>query len=89
LFPPARIGPIFPCTLPTQPLNLLQRLKTETRPHHERAEKAVRLLEPGLTPDGYRRHLEALHGFYAPMEEVLAERLGDAVPGLRAHERWK
>ncbi|MCP3135737.1 biliverdin-producing heme oxygenase [Pyxidicoccus xibeiensis] len=70
-------------------VSLLQRLKTETRPHHERTEAAVRLMEPGLTPGDYRRHLEALHGFYVPLEAALAARLEAAEPALRAHERWK
>ncbi|MFP2931664.1 biliverdin-producing heme oxygenase [Pyxidicoccus sp. 3LG] len=70
-------------------MSLLQRLKTETRPHHERTEAAVRLMDPGLTPDDYRRHLEALHGFYVPLEAQLASRLGAEEPALRAHERWK
>lgn len=70
-------------------LSLLQRLKTETRPHHERTEAAVRLMDPGLTPGDYRRHLEALHGFYVPLEAELAARLTDTLPSLRAHERWK
>ncbi len=70
-------------------LSLLQRLKTETRSHHERTEAAVRLMEPGLTPVDYRRHLEALYGFYVPLEAELSARLADAVPALRAHERWK
>jgi heme oxygenase len=72
-----------------EPRSLPQRLKTETRPHHERAERVVRLMDPGLTVDGYRRHLEALYGFYGPVEAALAVRLGDVVPDLRAHERWK
>ncbi|NMO16083.1 biliverdin-producing heme oxygenase [Pyxidicoccus fallax] len=67
----------------------MQRLKTETRPHHERTEAAVRLMEPDLTPGGYRRHLEALHGFYVPLEAELSAWLEGAVPALRAHERWK
>ncbi|QSQ28369.1 biliverdin-producing heme oxygenase [Pyxidicoccus parkwayensis] len=67
----------------------MQRLKTETRPHHERTEAAVRLMDPGLTLGDYRRHLEALHGFYVPLESQLAARLDGAVPALRAHERWK
>jgi heme oxygenase len=75
--------------LSTEPRTLLQRLKLETRPHHERAERAVRLMDPGLTPEGYRRHLEALHGFYGPLEAALAERLREAVPALRVQERWK
>ncbi|MFP2909758.1 biliverdin-producing heme oxygenase [Pyxidicoccus sp. 3LFB2] len=70
-------------------LSLLQRLKTETRPHHERTEAAVRLMEPDLAPGDYRRHLEALYGFYVPLEAQLSARLVEAVPALRAHERWK
>ncbi|MFY2564380.1 biliverdin-producing heme oxygenase [Corallococcus terminator] len=70
-------------------MSLPQRLKTETRPHHERAESAVRLLEPGLTLEGYRRHLEALHGFHSPVEERLITVLGAALPGLLMQERVK
>jgi heme oxygenase len=76
-------------TLATESLTLPQRLKSETRPHHERAERVVRLMDPGLTAGDYRRHLEALYGFYGPTEAALAQRLGNAVPALRAHERWK
>lgn len=67
----------------------MQRLKTETRPQHERTEGAVRLMDPHLTPAGYRRHLEALYGFYVPLEALLARRLEEAGPELRAEERWK
>ncbi|WP_371745658.1 biliverdin-producing heme oxygenase [Myxococcus sp. CA033] len=70
-------------------MSLLPRLKTETRPHHERTESAVRLLEPGLTLQGYRRHLEALHGFHLPVEDQLTTLLGAALPGLRLQERVK
>jgi len=68
---------------------LLQTLKSETRPHHERAERVVRLMEPGLTPAGYRRHLEALYGLYLPLEGALAARLSGLFPELRLPERWK
>ncbi|ADO74763.1 Bacteriophytochrome heme oxygenase BphO [Stigmatella aurantiaca DW4/3-1] len=73
----------------SNPASLLQRLKLETRPHHERAEQAVRLMEPALTPAGYRRHLEALWGLHAPLEERLAERLTGSMPELRIGERRK
>ncbi len=46
-------------------------------------------MAPDLTPEGYRRHLEALHGFYGPLEAALAERLRGEVPALRAAQRWK
>jgi heme oxygenase len=67
----------------------LQTLKSETRPHHERAERVVRLMEPGLTPAGYQRHLEALYGLYLPLEATLAARLSDLFLELRLPERWK
>ncbi|MDC0710347.1 biliverdin-producing heme oxygenase [Stigmatella sp. ncwal1] len=73
----------------SDPANLLQRLKSETRPHHERAERAVRLQDPALTPEAYRLHLEALWGLHAPLEERLAERLAGPLPGLRIGERRK
>jgi heme oxygenase (biliverdin-IX-beta and delta-forming) len=83
----ARMHPL-PC-LPSNPENLLQRLKFETRPHHERAERTVRLMDPALTPGDYRRHLEALWGLHAPLEEQLSERLAGPLPGLRIGERRK
>jgi heme oxygenase len=78
-----------PEVLHTEPRTLLQRLKAETRPHHERAERTVRLMDPGLTLEHYRHHLEALYGFYAPLEARLAPQLAGLVPELRAAERWK
>ena len=75
--------------LPPVHSSLLQTLKSETRPHHERAERVVRLMEPGLTPDGYRCHLEALYGLYLPLESLLAVRLAGRFPELRLPERWK
>ncbi|NOJ76808.1 biliverdin-producing heme oxygenase [Myxococcus xanthus] len=67
----------------------MQRLKRETRPHHERTEAQVRLMDADLTPTAYRRHLEALHGFYVPLEARLAGLGLEAVPGLSVHARWK
>lgn len=75
--------------LSPEPRTLLQILKAETRPHHERAERVVRLVSPDLTLSGYRRHLEALHGLYAPLEASLAARLEGLYPELRLAERWK
>jgi len=75
--------------LHTEPRTLLQRLKAETRPHHERAERTVRLMDPGLTLEHYRQHLEALYGFYAPLEARLAQQLQGLILELRATERWK
>lgn len=75
--------------LSPEPRTLLQTLKVETRPHHERAERVVRLLSPDLTLSGYRRHLEALHGLHASLEARLAERLAGLATELRLEERWK
>jgi heme oxygenase len=46
-------------------------------------------MNPGLTLEHYRRHLEALYGFYGPLEALLAQRLADPLPELRVSERWK
>ncbi|ATB30977.1 bacteriophytochrome heme oxygenase BphO [Melittangium boletus DSM 14713] len=75
--------------LPPESRNLLQLLKAETRPHHERAESVVRLMSPDLSLEGYRRHLEALHSLHAALESVIADRLGDQHPELLLPERWK
>lgn len=72
-----------------EPRHLLQTLKAETRSHHERAERVVRLMSPDLTPFGYRRHLEALYGLYAPWEASLAACLEGRFPELRLAERRK
>jgi heme oxygenase len=45
-------------------------------------------MEPGLTLEHYRRHLEALYGFYGPLEAMLAPHLSN-LPELRASERRK
>ncbi|WP_426757076.1 biliverdin-producing heme oxygenase [Myxococcus sp. Y35] len=65
------------------------RLKSETRPHHERTEALVRLLDADLTPSAYGHHLEALLGFYAPLEAKLASLGLDSVAGLSIQTRWK
>jgi heme oxygenase len=46
-------------------------------------------MEPGLTLEHYRKHLEALYGFYFPLEDSLDIQLTHLVPHLRATERWK
>ena len=68
---------------------LLQRLKADTRPHHERAEAVVRLMAPELTVSGYRAHLEALHALHAVLEAAVARHLEHAHPELRVGERRK
>ncbi len=74
---------------PSESRNLLQQLKAETRPHHERAERVVRLMSPGLSPEGYRRHLEALHAVHGALEPLLAQALDGFSSELLLAERWK
>ena len=47
---------------------ILELLKLRTRPHHERAEASLPLMDPALTLDVYRETLISFLGFYAPME---------------------
>ncbi|WP_255442903.1 biliverdin-producing heme oxygenase [Corallococcus sp. Z5C101001] len=70
-------------------MDLLRRLKTETRSHHERTEGAVRLMDAHLTPADYQRQLESFHGFYLPVEALLAGPLSALEPALNLPARWK
>lgn len=79
----------LPASHPPATLDLLQRLKTETRPHHERTEGVVRLMDAHLTPADYRRHLEDFHGLYLPLEARLAGPLSALEPALGLEARWK
>ncbi|RYZ38753.1 MAG: heme oxygenase [Myxococcaceae bacterium] len=67
----------------------MQRLKTETRAHHERTEGVVRLMDAHLTPGDYQRHLEDFHGLYVPLEARLAGPLSVVGPALSLESRWK
>lgn len=58
-------------------LMILDSLRQRTRPHHERAERTLAIMDAGLERAAYRETLAALHGFYLPMEARLA-----AVPAL-------
>ena len=68
---------------------LLQRLKTETRSHHERTEGVVRLMDAHLTPEDYQRQLEDFYGLYLPLEARLAGPLPALGPALALESRWK
>lgn len=46
-------------------------------------------MDPGLTREHYRHHLEALDGFHAPLEASLDSILTGLLPELRSAERWK
>jgi heme oxygenase (biliverdin-IX-beta and delta-forming) len=83
---------VSPCRAASHPratLDLSQRLKTETRPHHERTEAVVRLMDAHLTPADYLRHLEAFHGLYLPLEALLAGPLSALGPELDWEARRK
>lgn len=56
---------------------ILDTLRRDTRPHHDRAEQALAILDPGLTRAHYAALLAAMHAFYVPLEARLAR-----VPGL-------
>lgn len=74
---------------PPRPVEVLGRLRSETRPRHEALEEVVWLFEPGLTVAGYHRYLAALHRVYRPAEEAL--RAVGALPAILPDldERWK
>lgn len=58
---------------PTLPRLLLPALREETRDLHERIESRLDLTAHFASPFHYRRLLERFYGFYAPLEERLAE----------------
>ncbi len=68
-------------------MDLLQRLKTETRPHHDRIEGAIGPMRPGLTADEYVDLLRRFYGFYAAWEPAVAATLGGRLPHLVADRR--
>lgn len=51
-------------------MDLLARLKTETRPHHDRIESAMNPMRPDLTRDEYIEMLKRMYGFYSAWEEA-------------------
>ncbi len=54
------------------PDGVLQRLKAATRAEHDAIEAALDLMAPRLTLTDYRRRLRRYHGFYAPLEPLIA-----------------
>ena len=54
------------------PSPLRQELKRETAALHQRLEAQLGLLDPALSLPRYRRVLQMLYGFYAPLEAGLA-----------------
>jgi len=68
---------------------VLERLRAETRPHHDAIEKALDLTSRTLTPFTYRQTLARFHGFYRPLEVGVQAVGGWADRGLDLAERWK
>src|SRR4051812_461427 len=54
-----------------RPSPLRQRLKKETAALHRHLEAQLRLLDPALSLERYRRVLETFYGFYVPVEANL------------------
>lgn len=67
----------------------LLRLRSATRREHEAAEAALGLADPAITRDRYHLRLEQLYGFYAPIEERLAELGGWGERGVDIEARRK
>ena len=51
---------------------MLQRLKAATQAEHDAIESALDLMAPGLSLTDYHRRLRRYHGFYAPIEPLIA-----------------
>ena len=68
---------------------ILARLRAETRPQHEALERALDLLDPGLTLARYRAWLATLRAFHAPMERRIGAVEGWAALGIDPAERTR
>ncbi len=63
----------------------MSRLRSATRDAHDRIERALPLLDPGLTGAAYRRIVESFHGYYASLAQTCHEpALEQKLPLLRA-----
>lgn len=57
---------------------IVERLRRETRGHHERIERELDVLRPGRTAGDVRDLLAAFYGFYVPWERAAGETLAAA-----------
>lgn len=55
---------------------IMERLRSETAEEHRRLEARLDMRKALASPSTYRRLLEGFYGIYAPLEDVLATRLG-------------
>lgn len=70
-------------------IDLLVRLRSETRAEHDAIEHALNLTDGQLSLDGYRRRIEQFYGFYRPLEQKMLERKAWFSPWLDIGERLK
>ena len=68
---------------------VLERLRSETRPHHDAIETAINLTSATLTLGSYRHTLARFHGFYRPLEVGMQAAGGWADHGFAVGARWK
>ena len=68
---------------------VLQRLKAATRAEHDAIELALDLMAPGLSLTDYHRRLRRYHGFYAPIEPLIAAAVDGPRWGLDTTARAK
>ncbi len=68
---------------------VLQRLKAATRAEHDAIEVALDLMAPGLSLTDYHRRLRRYHGFYAPIEPLIAAAVDGPRWGLDMTARAK
>lgn len=52
-------------------MTLLQSLKEQTRPNHDKLEGGLDLLDESMTKSGYTKVLEKFYGFYVPFENEI------------------
>jgi len=71
------------------PTPVLERLRTETRPHHDAIETSLDLMSGTLTLAAYRHTLARFHGFYGPLEVGMQAAGGWADRGFDVGARWK
>jgi len=65
----------------------LERMRAALRPHHDRIEQAVNLMDPAITRQHYVAFLARTFGFIEPCEVALRAASGPRPFDL--HERWK
>lgn len=68
---------------------LRDHLRTATAALHAQVEASLDILSPGIDAPAYRRYLERMWGFHAPLERALAGVDGLSLLPIDLDERWK